>query len=197
MALPTDRVQLTKQESTALGGDDADTAEWGPTPIEPQEDAIEAAGYYGQDAAHRDETVLIWRENERWMAKDPTYGVVELLGASAGSGITAAQHKALRQLVHFVETNSPGDGFGAGPYVSEVLPTGNPFPESETWHTDATKTEKICREEVTYNNNKTFATQTWIVYKADGVNPEAQAVDTIFYQGVVETGRSRAVTVYP
>ena len=94
MAEPTDRVQLIKQESTALGGDDADAAEWGSNPIEPQEDAIEAAGVYLQDAANRDEAVLIWRDGDVIKAKDVTYGTVELLGASAGSGITAAQHKA-------------------------------------------------------------------------------------------------------
>ena len=105
-------------------------------------------------------------------------------------------HKALRQLIHFVDTNSPGDGFGAGPYVSEVLPTADPFPTSETWYTDGTKTYKICRWEGTYNANNTFATEKWIVYKSDGTNPAADATDTISYSGVFETGRSRAIVVY-
>lgn len=105
-------------------------------------------------------------------------------------------HNTLRQLIHFVETNSPGSGFGAGPYVSEVLPSADPFPTSETWYTDGTKTSKICRWEATYNANKTFATEKWIVYKSDGTNPAADATDTISYSGVFETGRSRAITVY-
>ena len=117
---------------------------------------------------------------------------------TGGSGITADQHKSLRQLIHFLGTNSPGDGFGAGPYVSEVLPAGDPFPTSETWYTDASKTAKICREVVVYNPNKTFLSQTWIVYKVDGVNPAAQAVDSpITYSSVFETGRTRTITIYP
>jgi len=114
----------------------------------------------------------------------------------SGGGISESQHKSLRQLIHFVETNSPGDGFGAGPYVSEVLPVGDPFPTSETWYTDSGKTLKICKWEATYNANKTFATEKWTVYKSDGTNPAADATDTISYSGVFETGRSRAVAVY-
>lgn len=105
-------------------------------------------------------------------------------------------HNTLRHLIHFVEANSPGSGFGAGPYVSEVLPAADPFPTSETWYTDGTKTSKICRWEGTYNANKTLATETWIVYKADGTSKSAEAVDTISYSGIFETSRSRAVTVY-
>ena len=122
--------------------------------------------------------------------------IEELDAQGAGSGITAAQHKALRQLIHFVETNSPGDGFGSGPYYSETLPAADPFPTSETWWETSSKTNKICRWEGTYNANKTFATEKWIVYKSDGTNPAADATDTISYSGVFETSRSRAIVVY-
>lgn len=115
----------------------------------------------------------------------------------AGGGISEATHKTLRQLIHFVETNSPGDGFGAGPYLSETLYVGTTiFPASETWYETAAKLKRICRWECTYNPNKTYATETWIVYKSDGVNPAADATDTISYTGVREDSRSRAVTVY-
>lgn len=114
--------------------------------------------------------------------------------------VEIGQHGALRHLIHFIETNSPGDGFGAGPYASEVVYANNIFPVSETWYeTEADKeagTGKICRWEATYNGNKTFATETWIVYQTDGLSPAAQAVDTISYSGVLETGRSREITVY-
>ena len=91
MALPPDRVQVIKQESTALGGDDADAVEWGSTPIEPQEDAIEAAGLYLQDASNRDEAALIWREGDVIRAKDTTYGTVDLLAASTGGSRVGKQ----------------------------------------------------------------------------------------------------------
>ena len=192
-----DRVQLLKQETAALGGNAADETPW-PAPIEPQEDAIEAAGYYGQDGSNRDETTLIYRDGDDWKFKDVNnpggYTLTQL--AESATGVTESAHKTLRQLIHFVETNSPGDGFGAGPYVSEVLPAADPFPTSETWYTDGTKTYKICRWEGTYNANKTFATEKWIVYKSDGTNPAADATDTISYSGVFETGRSRAIVVY-
>lgn len=61
MAEPPDRVQVIKQESAALGGDAADELPFD-APIEPQEDAIEAAGLYLQDGSNRDETTLTWRE---------------------------------------------------------------------------------------------------------------------------------------
>jgi hypothetical protein len=104
-------------------------------------------------------------------------------------------HKALRQLIHFVATNSPGDGFGAGPYVSEVSYDGN-VPDGEIWYTDATKTEKICEWAATVNPNQTYATETWIVYQDDGSSPAAEATDVISYTGPRETGRSRTLTVY-
>jgi hypothetical protein len=62
MAIGVDRVQVTKVESTALGGDDNDINPFGaPTPIEPQEDAIETAGIFLQDESNRDENVGIYR----------------------------------------------------------------------------------------------------------------------------------------
>jgi hypothetical protein len=116
--------------------------------------------------------------------------------AMGAGGISETTHKTLRQLIHFTETNSPGDGFGAGPYYCETLYTSNVFPLNETWYETSAKLKKICRWEGTYNANKTFATEKWIVYKSDGVNPAADATDTISYSGVTETTRSRVVVTY-
>ena len=60
MAIGTDRVQLLKDESAALGGNAADAVPY-PAPIEPQEDAIETCGVYIQDENNRDETTFIER----------------------------------------------------------------------------------------------------------------------------------------
>jgi len=71
MAIGVDRVQLRKSERTALGGDDADIGEMGePTPIAPQEDAIEVAGVYFQDETDQDENVAIYRDNGKAYVKD-------------------------------------------------------------------------------------------------------------------------------
>jgi hypothetical protein len=120
VAEPTDRVQLIKQESTALGGDDADAVEWGSTPIEPEEDAIEAAGYYGQEPGSRDETVLIWREGGKWRGKDNTYGAVDLL-ASAGGGISEGQHELLDTLTHDLAETCYQEFTRSGGRVTEII----------------------------------------------------------------------------
>lgn len=60
MAIGPDRVQVLKQESAALGGDGADDVPY-PAPINSQQDAIETAGLYLQDATNRDENVYIER----------------------------------------------------------------------------------------------------------------------------------------
>lgn len=91
-----DRVQVVKQESAALGGDAADEAPFD-SPIEPQEDAIEAAGLYLQDETHRDETTLIARSGDDMTFKDgsnPTsVSLTDLLGGAAASLLGKAVFK--------------------------------------------------------------------------------------------------------
>lgn len=126
---------------------------------------------------------------------DPTTAAVERF-RSENSIVGVEQHKALRQLIHFVETNSPGDGFGPGPYVCKDNQIDNVFPVDETWYEDATLAKRICRWEGVYNPNKTWATKKWIVYKEDGVNPAAEATDVYTYSGIVRTERVRTIVVY-
>lgn len=83
-----DRVQVLKRETAELGGDPADEAPWD-APIEPQEDAIEAAGVYLQDATHRDETTLLSRSGSNMLFKDGNnpspVTLTDLLGGAAAS----------------------------------------------------------------------------------------------------------------
>lgn len=69
MAIGTHRVQVIKQESAALGGDGADDVPY-PSPIEPQEDALESCGIYFQDASNRDQTVYIERTGADMLFRD-------------------------------------------------------------------------------------------------------------------------------
>ncbi len=69
MAIGPDRVQVIKRESAALGGDAADDSEF-EAPIEAQEDALECAGVYLQDAANRDEQVYVAREGDDMIFRD-------------------------------------------------------------------------------------------------------------------------------
>jgi hypothetical protein len=194
MAEPVDRVQVIKQESTALGGDDADAVEWGSTPIEPEEDALEAAGYYGQEPGKRDETVLIWREGDKWRAKDPAYGAVDLLASSAG-GISAGEHKVLRQLIHFID-DGPAEGFASGAY-KEVLPSGSLFPTQLVWWESSSKLKKIVEKIITRTGAGTNLKPTpvkWKVYDTDGTTVLWTISDAIVYSGLVVSTRTRTIT---
>ncbi len=72
MAIGPDRVQVLKVESAPLGGDAADDIEpYGQdAPIEPQEDALECAGVYMQDASARDEQVYVGRSSDDMCFRD-------------------------------------------------------------------------------------------------------------------------------
>lgn len=109
----------------------------------------------------------------------------------SGSGITATQHKTLRQLIHFID-DGPAEGFASGAYM-ETLPSANPFPTSFIWWESAAKLKKIVEETVTYNSNKTIATDEWKVYDTDGTTVLATVTDAISYSGVFETSRTRTI----
>lgn len=108
-----------------------------------------------------------------------------------GTGISDTQHKALRQLIHFID-DGPADGFASGAY-KETLPSADPFPTSFIWWTSAAKTNKIVELTVTYNANKTPATEEWKVYDASGTLL-VTVTDTIGYSGIFETTRTRVIT---
>lgn len=108
---------------------------------------------------------------------------------SGGGGITEGQHKALRDLIHFLD-DGPGDGFASGAY-KETLPSADPFPTSEIWWTSAAKTHKILELTITRNANKTPATEVWRMYDSDGSTVLITLTDTIVYSGIFETTRTR------
>lgn len=109
----------------------------------------------------------------------------------SGSGLTAEQHKVLRQLIHFID-DGPAEGFVSGAY-KETTPTG-PFPTSEIWWESSAKLKKIAELLTTWTG--AFITQEiWKVYAADGVTALATVTDTISYSGVFESSRTRTITV--
>lgn len=110
---------------------------------------------------------------------------------SGGGGLSEAQHKTLRQLIHFID-DGPAGGFASGAY-QETLPSGNPFPTSVTWYTDATKTDKIVELSITRNSNQTPATEVWEMYDTDGSTVLTTVTDTISYSGIIETSRTRTI----
>lgn len=192
-----DRVQLLKQESAALGGDGADEVPW-PDPIDPQEDAIEVAGVYVQDASNRDETTLIDRSGNDMRFKDGNNTTpVSLSDLVAGTGgLTADAHKTLRQLIHFID-DGPADGFASGAY-KETLPSGDPFPTSVIWWESSSKLKKIVEKTITRSGggatNVTPTPIVWKMYDTDGSTVLLTVSDAITYSSVFETSRTRTIS---
>lgn len=187
-----DRVQVMKQESTALGGDDADAVEWGPTPIEPQEDAIEAAGLIVQDATNRDETTVIDRLGLDMRFKDgnnPTPKTLTELLSGAG-GLTESGHRALRQLIHFIE-DGPAEGFASGAFKET---TGTVFPTFEAWYVvGSTPPAGLIVSLTTTWTGPKITQEVWKMYDVDGSTVLVTVTDNITYSGIYETSRVRAI----
>jgi hypothetical protein len=114
-------------------------------------------------------------------------GVVKTLG-----GLSESQHRALRQLVHLAEEGGPYEGFASGAYYEIASP--GPFPTSFIWWTSSAKTAKIVEETVTYNSNKTIATDVWKAYDVDGTTVLVTVTDTYAYSGVFQSSQTRVIT---
>jgi len=189
--MPRDIVQLIKWESTAGGGTENDEV---PTGIEPQEDNIECAGVYLQDADHRDRNVLMDRVGDDMVFKDtnnPDGATLSELIAGGSGGVTENSHKTLRQLIHLSDGDGPFEGFTSGAY-KVTSPTG-PFPTSIIWYdkADAGTRKKIVEKTVTWTG--AFPTTiAWKVYDATETLL-VTVTDTISYSGAFETSRTRAV----
>lgn len=93
MAIGVDKVQVIKQESTALGGDDGDKGPYdSPEPIDAQEDAIESAGGYVNDEVDRDELVGWYRKDGIFYQFDTNY---PMPGIPIGTGESIIEAKGI------------------------------------------------------------------------------------------------------
>jgi len=107
---------------------------------------------------------------------------------TGGGGITEAQHKVLRQLIHFID-DGPAEGFPSGCY-KETTPTG-PFPTSEIWWESSSKLKKIVSLDTAWTGVN-ITQEVWKVYDTDGT-VLATVTDTISYSGIFETSRNRTI----
>lgn len=105
----------------------------------------------------------------------------------AGGGITASQHKALRDLIHFID-DGPADGFVSGA-VHDTTYSGA-FPVTEVWYEDSGRTQKIVQLDVTYAASLPV-TEVWRMYDQDGVTVLVTLTDSITYTGIFESTRTR------
>lgn len=114
-------------------------------------------------------------------------------GFSGPSGISADDHKTLRQLIHFID-EGPAEGFASGAY-KEITPIGSPFPTSVIWYSDSTKAKKIVEKSIVRNSKKIPTSIIWKVYNIDGVSVVNTVQDNISYvNNIFEVSRLRTVT---
>ncbi len=126
--------------------------------------------------------------------KNTLQGVLEDLDAAVAGDITAAQHAALRQLIHLADgVGGPFEEFLSGAY-REILPVADPFPTSVIWWENSAKLKKIVEKTLTLNANKTPSTIEWKVYDTDGSTVLATVTDAITYSAVFELSRTRTIS---
>ena len=131
---------------------------------------------------------------EAWQQSDDTYyrladdSPITWVQLGGGSGLTAAQHAALRQLTHFID-NGPAEEFASGAYREM---TGTAFPTAIIWYNESGVGKlKIVEKLITWTDvNPT--TIVWKVYDASEVLL-ATITDTVTYSGIFETSRVRTI----
>ena len=113
--------------------------------------------------------------------------------AVGSGGLTEVAHKALRQLIHFID-EGPSEGFTSGAF-KEVI--GGVFPTSVIWWTSAAKTLKIVEKIITRSGggatNVAPTPIVWKMYDAAG-SLLVTVSDAITYSGAFEISRTRSVS---
>lgn len=176
--MPTlERVQVIKQESTALGGDDADSGPELNYPIDPFEDVIEAAGYELQEpgGTARDDTVRLLRSTGKMTFKDQENTVpVTLTDLVAGAGgISEATHETLDTLTHEIDESSFEEYTYASGRVTNVT----------VWKT-AAKLLKVREEQYTYTAGRVTQAVT-IQYDGTGTVKMTMTEDYAYTAGQI------------
>lgn len=179
MPIPdADRTTPIKWEDPS-GGDTPEA--YGPTGANPNKDAIQVRGLYGQpDAATPtlDEDVWIGRDGDDWKFQDKNTGPHTLSDlVASSSGITEPQHEALDSLTHAIAEDS----------YTEYTYSGIRPINVTTWDGPG-KVTKIRERSYTWTGNKVTQVQT-IQYDAVG-SPKKTVTVTLGYTG----GRLSSIT---
>lgn len=173
----------------ALVGPLKDTNEGYEEPIDPEVDGLAARGFYPQNGASPDEAAGIEKDGAgNLIFKDAVTGPKTLAQiTAAASGVSEEAHKALLQLIHFVD-EGPAEGFATG---ATKTTTGTVFPTEELWR--RADNTAIVRKTITWSGVAP-TTIEWRVYAADGTTVLATVIDTLTYSGVFETSRTRSIS---
>lgn len=172
-----DQIRPLKMESPQEGGTQLD---WGPTELNPLQDALTAAGLYVQDpaAATVDTKVLLDRTGASLRLTDgiTSHVLRELVSSSSGQ---VGSHNALPDVIHHLAQGGPGDGYASGSF--RVDSYSGPLLASRVWYTSAAQTQKIFAVTRTFSG-PLVATTTYVLYDATGAQAR-QVVDTHSYSG--------------
>jgi hypothetical protein len=115
-----------------------------------------------------------------------TWGAITV---ASGIYLTEAQHKALRQLIHFID-NGPAESFASGAYRET---TGTVFPTAVIWYDNNGVSKKKIVEKLISWSGAFPSTITWKVYDS-AETLLATVVDTMTYSGPFETSRLRSIS---
>lgn len=110
-----------------------------------------------------------------------------------GTGLSENDHRAIRQLIHFIE-EGPAEGFATGAY-KVVSPPGDPFPTSIIWYNESNIVTrlKIVEKTITRGSNQLPTQIQWKVYD-ELENLLATVTDSITYSNnVFENTRTRTI----
>jgi len=122
---------------------------------------------------------------------DGDFRMKDQIGVFNPRDATDTWHRERRHLIHFIDSG-PALGFASGAF-HELLPSGNPFPTSETWWESAAKTQKIVQLAITRDAQQKPTTEVWQMYDTDGVTVLETVTDAISYTGPFETTRTRTI----
>jgi hypothetical protein len=164
-------------------------------PINTLTDGFKTAAVFIVETGKDDLLSAIWRDGADLRFRDETnpgsgsggYTLAELLAGSGG--LTSDAHKALRQLIHFIE-DGPAEGFASGAYRET---TGTVTPTAIVWYTDSGKTDKIVERLITWSGILPTVDK-WKIYDTDGSTVLWTVSDSISYSGIFETSRTRTIT---
>lgn len=119
---------------------------------------------------------------------------IGLDATTIGSGLSADQHKTLRQLIHLADgVGGPMEGFVSGAY-RETTPIGSPFPTSIIWWISSAKLKKIVEKNIVWDIFNNPIVISWKMYDIDGITLLAIVTDSIIYNGPFEVSRNRIIT---
>lgn len=119
---------------------------------------------------------------------------IGLDATAISGGLSAEQHKTLRQLIHLADgVGGPMEGFASGAY-RETTPANSPFPTAITWWTSSAKLKKIIEKNIVWDGSNNPIVISWKMYDVDGSTLLAIVTDSIIYNGPFEVSRNRIIT---